>query len=216
MRRMPWFACLWPGLYQLWLAGSWAGLVLAAGFALLLNTLLLASFVWVELLGVRDLRLGWLAVGLLWSGSLLFSLGAAARGPRPVSRAVEGLFRQALNEYLLGNWFEVESTLAGLLRQAPRDVEGRLLLATMLRRTGRHDEALAHLSQLERLNNAASWSREIALERDGIARQANNGSEEVPDDDSGELSAGDAGADDSGTGDPGSGPVVLRIPRQAA
>jgi hypothetical protein len=216
MRRMPWFACLWPGLYQLWLAGSWAGLVLAAGFALLLNTLLLASFVWVELLGVRDLRLGWLAVGLLWSGSLLFSLGAAARGPRPVSRAVEGLFRQALNEYLLGNWFEVESTLAGLLRQAPRDVEGRLLLATMLRRTGRHDEALAHLSQLERLNNAAPWSREIALERDGIARQANNGSEEVPDDDSGELSAGDAGADDSGTGDPGSGPVVLRIPRQAA
>jgi len=213
---MPWFACLWPGLYQLWLAGSWAGLVLAAGFALLLNTLLLASFVWVELLGVRDLRLGWLAVGLLWSGSLLFSLGAAARGPRPVSRAVEGLFRQALNEYLLGNWFEVESTLAGLLRQAPRDVEGRLLLATMLRRTGRHDEALAHLSQLERLNNAAPWSREIALERDGIARQANNGNEEVPDDDSGELSAADAGADDPGAGDPGRGPVVLRLPRQAA
>jgi hypothetical protein len=211
MRRMPWFACLWPGLYQLWLAGSWAGLVLAAGFALLLNVLLLASFVWVELLGVRDLRLGWLAVGLLWSGSLIFSLGAAGRGPRPVSRSVEGLFRKALNEYLLGNWFEVESTLAGLLRQAPRDVEGRLLLATMLRRTGRHDEALDHLARLERLSDAAAWSREIAAERDGIARQANNGEVEVPGDGiSGEV-AGDANAGDAGTE-----PVVLRLPRQAA
>lgn len=212
MRRMPWFACLWPGLYQLWLAGSWAGLVLAAGFALLLNTVLLASFVWVELLGVRDLRLGWLAVGLLWSGSLLFSLGAAARGPRPVSRTVEGLFRKALNEYLLGNWFEVESTLAGLLRQAPRDVEGRLLLATMLRRTGRHDEALAHLSQLERLNNAAPWSREIAVERDRIAQPANNDEANTDNgDDSGGVSAGGAEPDNLGTG-----PVVLRLPRQAA
>lgn len=100
------------------LAGGVVGRIGPGGrVCILLNTVLLASFVWVELLGVRDLRLGWLAVGLLWSGSLLFSLGAAARGPRPVSRTVEGLFRKALNEYLLGNWFEVESTLAALLRQ---------------------------------------------------------------------------------------------------
>jgi len=77
--------------------------------------------------------------------------------------------REALTEYLQGSWFEAEAILGRLLRQVPRDVEGRLLLATVLRRTQRHDEALEQLDRLERLRDAARWSREIADERQRIA-----------------------------------------------
>ncbi len=50
MRRMPRLVYLWPGLPQLWLAGWWWGLALAAGFAVLVDLLLVVSYVWVELL----------------------------------------------------------------------------------------------------------------------------------------------------------------------
>jgi cytochrome c-type biogenesis protein CcmH/NrfG len=74
-----------------------------------------------------------------------------------------------MSEYLQGSWFEAETKLLGLLRSAPRDVEARLLVATLLRRTRRHAEALDQLDRLERLRDAAKWSREISEERQHIA-----------------------------------------------
>ena len=82
MRRMPWLTYFWPGLPQLWRSGLWWGLFLAAGFAVLLDLLLLTSFVWVELLGPLDLKIGWLAVGALWCCSAIVSFSTANRGPR--------------------------------------------------------------------------------------------------------------------------------------
>ena len=43
MVRMPWATYLWPGLPQLWYGGLGSGLVLAVGFAVLLNALLLVQ-----------------------------------------------------------------------------------------------------------------------------------------------------------------------------
>ena len=186
MRRMPWATYLWPGLPQLWDSGFWSGLVLAAGFALLLNLLLLASFVWIELLSSLHLRLGWLAAGSLWIGSAVISkrYGISGRyGGRMASSSTasaEVLFREALSEYLQGSWFEAESILGRLLHQNQRDVEARLLLATLLRHTGRRPEALDQLERLERLRDAQLWAQEIAAERMWIAQSQ---TDDVPADD---------------------------------
>ncbi len=169
MRRMPRLEYLWPGLPQLWHRGLWSGLILAAGFAVLLDLLLLSSFVWVELLSPRDLRLGWMAAGSLWGASAILSLGF--HRPAAGTSSADLVYREALKHYLQGSWFEAESSLGRLLRLTPRDVEGRLLLATVLRRTRRYDEALVQLDRLDRLRDATRWAREIADERQKIAER---------------------------------------------
>jgi tetratricopeptide repeat protein len=166
MSRMPWATYLWPGLPQLWFSGLWSGLVLAAGFAVLFNLLLLASLVWVELLSPLHLRLGWLAIGTLWCGSAVLSAGYARRGATRGTTSAEALFREALSEYLQGSWFEAETVLGRLLQRHPRDVEARLLLATLLRHARRFPEALDQLDRLERLRDATKWTHEIAGERE--------------------------------------------------
>jgi len=189
MRRMPRLVYLWPGLPQLWLSGLWSGLALAAGFAVLFDLLLVASYVWVELLSPRDLRLGWMAAGTVWGSSALLSAGY--RRTAPTTTSAERWYREALQEYLQGSWFEAEAILNRLLRNSPRDVESRLLLATLLHRTRRSDEALDQLDRLERLRDAARWSREIADLRQRIAEgfATAGDAEPIPADGSGEPSA---------------------------
>ena len=180
MGRMPWATYFWPGLPQLWCRGMWTGLVLAVGFGVLVDLVLLASFVWVELLSPFHVRLGWLAVGSLWGVSVMLSIVAGLPKPVPRMSSTEGLFREALNEYLQGSWFEAEMTLGRMLRLDPRDIEGRLLLATMLRHSGRYGEALEQLDRLERLRNAQNWSQEIAAERREIVQASAVGPQAEP------------------------------------
>ncbi len=169
MVRMPWAIYAWPGLVQLWRNGQWQGLAAAVGFGVLLNLLLLASFVWVELISPPWLKAGWLLAGLVWFSAAGWSMwhgwGVA---PRQVQSA-DAMFRAALGEYLQGNWFEAEQILGRLLELRPRDVEGRLLLATLLRHNGRLKEALDQLARLDLLSDARIWKQEIEVERQAIA-----------------------------------------------
>jgi hypothetical protein len=140
-------------------------LALAAGFAALLDSLLVASFVWVELLSPQHLRLAWLATLGLWvSVAAASAWYGRGRGPRRAD-AAEAMFRAALSEYLKQNWFEAQRILGQILHHDPRDVEARLMLATLMRHTGRDREALEHLVHLELLNDAGRWAREIASEK---------------------------------------------------
>jgi hypothetical protein len=171
MVRMPWTSYLWPGLPHLWYGGLWSGLALAAGFAILVNVLLLATFVWVEWASPRLLEWAWLATAAVWAGSAAASAWyGRALAPRRHS-AAEAMFREAQREYLKRSWFEAEQLLGRLLRIQPRDVEARLLLATLLRRGGRHGEALQELEHLELLADASTWAREIAEEKKLIAAE---------------------------------------------
>jgi cytochrome c-type biogenesis protein CcmH/NrfG len=79
------------------------------------------------------------------------------------------MFRTALGEYLQGNWFEAEQILGQLLELRPRDVEGRLMLATLLRHNHRLQEALDQLARVELLSDARFWKQEIEVERRMIA-----------------------------------------------
>lgn len=162
MRSTHWATYLWPGLPQLWAMGSWSGLLLAVGFAALLNLLLVASFVWVQLLDGSLLTFGWAALGLVWVSAPLVSGWSKSTA---VAEPSVDLFRQAQAEYLKGNWFEAETLLAKRLEQVPLDAEARLLLATLLRHVRRYEEARRQLAHLEKLEGSLGWQVEIASER---------------------------------------------------
>jgi tetratricopeptide (TPR) repeat protein len=166
---MPWVTYLWPGLPQLWRQGLWIGLTWAVGFGLLLNGLLMASLVWVELLSPGMLRAGWLVTGGIWLASVVTSAwygwGVAPRR----AHSAEAMFREAQSEYLQGKWFEAEQILGQLLEIQPRDVEARLMLATLLKHNGRLNEAAEQLRRLELLQDARTWALEIEVEKQAIA-----------------------------------------------
>lgn len=172
MHRRHWIAYVWPGLPQL-LQGSWSGLgwaVLAAG---LLQVALLTTWVWTEWIpGSAKLAL-WGGIILLWSGAVLASSSFwTVRTPskEETSPRSDTLFAEAIDFYLQAQWFEAEKILIRLLRQNPRDVEARLMIATLFRHTHRWDEALRQLEQLERLEASRAWALEIQRERQQIAQ----------------------------------------------
>ena len=178
MRRTPWTTYLWPGLAQLWLDGAWTGLLLAIGFAVVVNMLLLSSLVWVELVDSTLLRVGWAAAGVIW----LCAAGLSGRRRRSsvaetAAAQSEDLFRTAQSEYLQGNWVAAESILRRVLEVDARDFESCLLLAALLRRTKRYKEARRELGCLERLDRAAAWTPEIEHEKtwlDQLEAEVNN------------------------------------------
>lgn len=161
---------LWPGLPQLWCRGSWTGLLLAASFAMLLNTVLATTVVWTEWASAAVGRIGWLLVACFWAVSAAVSWRwwphqAIGRYETPDG----DLYREALSEYLRADWFKAETQCRELLRRNPRDVDAHLLLATLLRRTGRLSEAAQRLTLLSRLDNAVKWQMEIEHEQDQLA-----------------------------------------------
>ena len=170
MGRMPWATYLWPGLPILWRRGAWVSLGLALGSGVLLYFALVGSLVWTDLFPALVRRGAWLAVVMLWVGAAVVARWRDAKnvGDPDVGRP-GGSFDVAMEHYLKGNWFETECVLAGLLRQNPRDVDAGLMLATLYRRTGRHDEAACQLDRLQRMDEAAKWTLEISRERQWLA-----------------------------------------------
>jgi len=80
------------------------------------------------------------------------------------------VFRQSINVYLQGNWYEAERGFRQLVAANGRDIESRLYLATLLRHTRRFDEASEELDRLELLRDSEQWAVEIEAERRAIAR----------------------------------------------
>ena len=71
-----------------------------------------------------------------------------------------------MNCYLKGDNYQAEQILEGLLRRNIRDLDARLMLATLLRRAKRIDEATQHLDMLVRFEGTEKWELEIQQERD--------------------------------------------------
>jgi hypothetical protein len=170
---------LWPGLAQLWLRGSWVGLVVAVGFTALANLLAAASFVWTEWLADQIRWTAVAALGVVWLLSwiesradwrrLLAELSAGEAGLPEPSELSDRWFREAQAAYLAGDWVVAEQALLKLLKQDARDAEARLMLATLWRHQGRAEAAAEQLDRLERLETAASWKSEISWERERIS-----------------------------------------------
>jgi hypothetical protein len=168
VRRMRWARYLWPGWIQLSTGGSWSALVAAVGAAVVLNLALLSSFVWIDLLGQTWRSVLWGMVGGVWSLSALYSLATGDGRPRRATAEGE-TFADAVQHYLRGNWFEAERILVDLLHADDSDVDARLMLATLLRRRQRWDEAAAQLDELELREQAVKWHWEVRRERTLLA-----------------------------------------------
>jgi cytochrome c-type biogenesis protein CcmH/NrfG len=150
--------------------GSWSGLAVALGAAAGLDLLLLASFGWSELIGEGLRNTLWAALGVSWvlaGGWSARQCRRQAAAEQPDPRADP--FTDALDHYLKGDYYQAEQVLEGLLRRNLRDVDARLMLATLLRHTERLDEAARQLDTLARLEGAGKWHWEIERERDLLA-----------------------------------------------
>jgi hypothetical protein len=173
MRKAAWMLTLWPGLMALWLDGSWTGLSVAVASGAALNLLILASCVWFELLSSTQLLGGWLFLGVFWLAAAALARRSRAKRPAAgVAAVAVDLFQSAMTEYLRGHWYDAEAAVTRLVAKNPKDVEARLLWATLLRRTRRVVEARAQLKQLERLDGAAVWSEEIGREWQMLSEMA--------------------------------------------
>lgn len=156
---------VWPGLPWLWLRGSIGGLVLALAFAVLLDTAIVTTWIWSELVDLQVSIGVWTATIAVW---ILATASAVSSFPAPIPRnsdaAADTLFVKARDAYLARDWLTAETRLRAALALAPTDGEAQLLLATLLRRVGREAEAKRALEQLSRSDSGAPWQAAIARE----------------------------------------------------
>jgi hypothetical protein len=146
---------------------------LAAGFALLVNLALTSTLWWSELFvpGVRSSV--WVVVVVVWGTSVLICYRSdRQRSPSSPHLPEVNDFAEAVDRYLRGDWFQSERVLLGLLREDPRDVDAGLMLATLLRRTGRLGEARRQLDRIERWDGWEKWELEIRRERELLQQES--------------------------------------------
>jgi cytochrome c-type biogenesis protein CcmH/NrfG len=76
-----------------------------------------------------------------------------------------------LEYYLKGDYYQAEHILEDLLRRNLRDLDARLMLATVLRRTDRVSEAVRQLDAMARFEGAGKWQCEMQRERRLLANR---------------------------------------------
>lgn len=172
---MPWgwrLLCLWPGLARLWLRGDFHALGFAVFFSILLNLALVSSLIWPAYLGSRFLLIAWPLLAVIWLANAWISwrwlpqrLQVGHKFAAAPELRVDTLFNQAQREYLRCRWAEAQGLLERRLRLSPRDIESRLLLASIFRRVGRLQLAANELNFLEGMDESRAWSLELAGER---------------------------------------------------
>ena len=184
----------WPGLPWLWLRGSAAGLVLAAAFAVVLDAAIVTTFLWSELVEVQVTIGLWTAAAAIW---IVATISAVAAFPSALASGrdamVDAMFVAARDAYLARDWLTAESKPRAALELSPTDGEAQLLLATLLRRVGRLDEARGALQKLARSDSGGPWRSAITRELDLLARRSERSSDEVSSADSVSGTAGGTG-----------------------
>lgn len=172
MVRGPFLLCIWPGLPGLWFKGNASSLLVAIGFSILLNLALITSFIWPNSLGETFPLVAWPVILLIWPTSVWL---AFQRLPDvmsvPSSEKVadpdrpDTLFIQAQQEYLGGHWDEAQRSLVRLIERNPRDIESRLMMATLFRHTRRLSDAIIQLDEIQLYDESLEWDFEIKRER---------------------------------------------------
>jgi tetratricopeptide (TPR) repeat protein len=164
--------CCWPGLPGLWQRGQTFSLVIAIGFTILLNAAIICTYIWPRALGESFPIITWPMILLIWSSSIAFAyksmpnwLETAKIAAADESKQSDILFIRAQTEYLKGNWDETERLLRRCLGIWPRDIEARLLLATLLRHSRRLFDASEELAHLLKYDESTNWISEIRREQ---------------------------------------------------
>ena len=165
--------CCWPGLPGLWYRGRWSSLMVAIGFSLLLNLAIISSFIWTEVFFDQGFpAVAWPVLLMFWAATawLAFQnlhdvMSVKTRTQQTVFEHPDTLFIDARSEYLKGHWQQAEGLLLRSLLQTPRDIEARLMLATLYRHTRQFDNATAQLDTIGDFDESATWRPELLRER---------------------------------------------------
>lgn len=167
---MRYFVLMWPGFARAWWRGEIYGVALAILFAVCLNLAWTATYIWPELLPSLFVTALWTGVFVAAVYSLVANVsrwqvlfGEPAASPN--RKQADDSFRSAQKSYLRGEYFEAEAALHPIFSAGREDAESALLLAAILRRTNRIEQAIQTLERLSRLDCAAGWYEEIHRER---------------------------------------------------
>jgi hypothetical protein len=151
--------------------GQWSALCSAIGFTLLLNFGLTITLVYPEWFPREISLVVWLAVVVCWG--IGFSRNWWQRATllevdSATDDVQDDLFHQAQTDYLCGDWESAAALAERVLFQNPRDVEARLLLASVLRRQNLFDESRRQIEIAGNYDGAVKWADEIENELDWL------------------------------------------------
>jgi tetratricopeptide (TPR) repeat protein len=174
-QKKPWAIYVWPGLPHIWMRGSWSALGVAVIAAALVCAAMVGSFGWTELITPAVRNALWASLAVVWCMAAIVSAVKLRRDPAKHEPGDgENPFARAVDLYLKGDYYQAERLLKKLLGKNIRDLDARLLLATLLRHTGRFDEASRQLDQLVCFDGAEKWELEIQAERELLAEAGKN------------------------------------------
>jgi hypothetical protein len=165
------FVCLWPGLPELWYRGRWSALFPAICFAIVINFLVVARFIYPEWLVPALSKLAcWVGLAV-WAVLIVRAVGRlpGLLHPRSISEQPDR-YGEAREQYLRGELGQTEALLAGCLEVDHRDSPALLMLAGVYRQTGRWEAAENTLRTLDRLETADGWWLERAAELKKLER----------------------------------------------
>ncbi|MEM6980715.1 MAG: tetratricopeptide repeat protein [Planctomycetota bacterium] len=165
------WTCFWPGLSELWWRGRLSALPAAIAFAVVINVLLVAKFVYV---GWMSGALVWLAILVLAAAWLVLTIRSIRElplllTPRAVSDEPDR-FPEAQAAYLKADYATAEEALTSTLAIEPRDPPALLLLAGVFRHRGRLQAAQQLLSGMQKLEVIRHWSSQWQSEWDRVTR----------------------------------------------
>lgn len=160
-------------------------MTLALAFSILLNVLIVATFVWPSWLESRLKFACALSAGGLWLAALWETRGELRRiaAQREAEAAAEAAndtepqsigepnpnderLRRAQRHYLRGEWLAAEKQLRQAIRSDRDDFEARLWLVSVLRAADRPRSANRLLRRVATRDAARGWRTEIATERE--------------------------------------------------
>ncbi|WDQ14797.1 tetratricopeptide repeat protein [Rhodopirellula sp. P2] len=165
------WTCLWPGMSELWWRGRLSALPASVAFAAVVNALLIAKFIYPGWMSGALVMLACWIVAAAWGVLTVRSIRELPLllSPRQVSDQPDR-FAEAQVAYLTGNYALAEEALTAGLSIEPRDPPALLLLAAVLRHTGRLNAADALLTEIPKLEAAAAWNLEWESERARLER----------------------------------------------
>lgn len=180
--------CFVPGLAPAWLLGQPFALLELLAFTLILNSLLIATWIWPQWGPAWLVWSGWLCAAVFW---LLSAIHASWRLPKWLGTQPKvpqrDLFVEAQREYLRGNWFDAEALVVKRITECPDDIAASLLLAGILRRTKRWNQCSTCLLQIRLRESATPWLLEIEREQQLLQQEL----ERLRDKDTADFVAGD-------------------------
>ncbi|MDR3110941.1 MAG: tetratricopeptide repeat protein [Planctomycetaceae bacterium] len=161
----------WPGFTGLVRYGNWSFLAIAVAFGLAIDVILMLNFYWTEYITTSQRNV--LVVAFLVLYATLAGISRQLIRHIEIVRNTDAKgdgFREAIQHYLRGNWFEAQCCLNILLKKNPHDAEALLMMATLLRHIKRYDEAAEVLDKLERIQESAAWRIELQIEKQALTR----------------------------------------------